>query len=146
MAVGIDKLYYYEIKNENTNSIVFKNFLINLFQKIPDSERQEYILIMDNLAAHGTKDIKNLVTKYKIKILYTVPYESCFNPIELSFRFIKNKIYRFLFENIDELKIEVDKILNIKEFENSLIKNYHETLAKYYEFIINNKNIDLNII
>jgi transposase len=32
------------------------------------------------------KKIKNLVKKYKIKVLFTVPYQSYFNPIELSFR------------------------------------------------------------
>lgn len=113
--------------------------LINKIQNISD-----YIFIMDNLRVHLSKEIKELVKLYKIKIIYTVPYESSFNPIELSFRFIKNKIYRHIYSNIKELQDDVEKIINTKEFEVSLKKNFAETLEKYQIYINNNININLN--
>ena len=142
LAVGVEKFFYYHITNKNTNTNIFKKFMIELINKIQNIS--DYIFIMDNLRVHLSKEIKELVKLYKIKIIYTVPYESSFNPIELSFRFIKNKIYRHIYSNIKELQDDVEKIINTKEFEVSLKKNFVETLEKYQIYINNNININLN--
>jgi transposase len=144
MVVGIDELYHYEINKSNTNSTIFKNILIDLFSKIKKEQQKEYILIMDNLACHRTKEIKDLLKKYNIKTLFTVPYESYFNPIELSFRYLKNKIYKNIFYDINKLKIKVEDIDESNEFEKLLSQNFAETLEIYMEYIKNNNNINLN--
>jgi transposase len=143
LAVGVNRLFYYAISNKNTNSKKFKNFLNELIKYINEKERNEYIVIMDNLTSHCTQEIKKFLEQNQIKALYTVPYESSFNPIELSFRFIKNKIYKNIYMNIKDLKIDIRKILNSDDFKKSLSKNFAETLENYLEFI--NKNIDLDL-
>ena len=105
---------------------------------------KNYVFIMDNLSVHLTDEIKNLVNRYNLKIVYTVPYESSYNPIELSFRFIKNKIYRHIYSNMNDLKNDVENIIESFEFQRSLKFNWAETLEKYLIFINNNINENLN--
>ena len=64
--------------------------MIELINKTPNIS--DCIFIMDNLRVHLSKEIKELVKLYKIKIIYTVPLKSSFNPIEFSFRFIKKNL------------------------------------------------------
>ena len=144
LAVGIDELYHYEINLENTNSIIFKNFLIQLFSKIKKEEEKNYILIKDNLASHRTIEVKNILKEYNIKTLLTVPYESSFNPIELAFRYIKNKTYKNIYSDIKKLKNDVEEIIKSSEFRNALSQNFRETLERYMEFINKNNNINLD--
>ena len=146
LAVGTESVFIHKITKLNTNKKIFENFMIELIESIIKKDVIEnYVFIMDNLRVHLTKEIKNLVNRYNIKILYTVPYESVYNPIELSFRFIKNKIYRHIYPNIQVLEKEVENIISSSEFENSLKKNWAETLEKYIVFINNNIDVNLNI-
>lgn len=142
LAVGIEKLFHYEITDSNTNKIIFKRFMNKLIDEIIDVKN--YVFIMDNLSVHLTDEIKNLVNRYNLKIVYTVPYESSYNPIELSFRFIKNKIYRHIYSNMNDLKNDVENIIESFEFQRSLKFNWAETLEKYLIFINNNINENLN--
>lgn len=142
LAVGIEKLFYYEITDSNTNQIIFKRFMNKLIDEI--IEVKNYVFIMDNLSVHLTDEIKRLVDRYNLKIVYTVPYESSYNPIELSFRFIKNKIYRHIYSNMNVLKTDVENIIKSLEFQQSLKYNWAETLEKYLIFINNNINENLN--
>lgn len=83
--------------------------------------------------------------KEKLKVLFTVPYQSCFNPIELCFRCIKNIIYKKIYLNIRSLKKDIIDILNRDKIKETLFKNFIETLLKYKSFIIKNQNVNLNI-
>lgn len=84
------------------------------------------------------------VYKEKLKILYTVPYESVFNPIELSFRHFKNITYKMIASKISIIKHKVESILHSKEYEDIIYKNFLETLNKYINYCKINENIDLN--
>ena len=144
LAVGTSKVFHYELTDLNTSGIVFKKFMIRLINKINDI--QNYFLIMDNLSVHLTNEIKTLVNKFNLKLIYTVPYESTFNPIELAFRFIKNKIYRHSYFTMNDMKNDIETIIKSIEFENSLEKNWAETMEKYLIFINNNNNVNLNTL
>ena len=56
--------------------------------------------------------------KYKIEILYNVPYESSFNPIEMVFRCIKSKVKRYKLNSFDKIKeAYMLAILDVKSFD-----------------------------
>jgi transposase len=98
---------------------------------------------MDNLSVHSCKNIIKIMKKNKLKVLYSVPYESFFNPIELAFRFIKNITYKKIYLNLRNLKNAVIEILASKNLGKSLFKNFVETLNKYMIFIEENNLIKL---
>ena len=60
-----------------------------------------------------------------------------FKPIELEFRFIKNKFNKKIFSYIEE-------ILQNKIIEKNLFKNFNEILFKYENYIEKNIKINLN--
>lgn len=144
-AIGTNKVIYYKLSNDNTNSKAFKSFFLNVINNINELDLNNTIFIMDNLSSHLTKEIKDIITSKKLKVLYTVPYESIFNPIELAFRGIKLITYKKVYKNISELKDEIIKIINCDKFNITLKKNFLETLEKYLLFIENNKDINLNL-
>ena len=82
----------------------------------------------------------------KIKGLTICPYKSDFNMIELTFRYIKNIIYKNVYNNLNDLKKDVVTILGTKNLKESLNLLYGETLKNYMIFIRNNININLNNI
>jgi hypothetical protein len=56
--------------------------------------------------------------------------------IELSFRFIKNNIYKKLFYSIEQVKKEFITIIESDELKISLILQFKETLQFYLKNII----------
>ena len=79
----------------NTNAKLFKEFLIDTISKLDKQTKSTKLFVMNYHVSHVGKEITDLVTKSKNKILYSVTYELCFNPIELSFRHIKGTISFF---------------------------------------------------
>ena len=145
LAVSKNKLINYHFTKLNTNTNLFKKFFLETISKLDEQTKSKTLFIMDNHISHVSKEITNLVIKKKIKILYCVPYESCFNPIELSFHYIKNIIYKNIFFNITTIKDKVISILGSTEFQKSLFKNYLETLRIYFHFLNENLNFNMNI-
>ena len=94
--------------------------------------------ILDNHSSHKTNELVEYNANNNINILFNSPYISFFNSIELSFRFIKKKIYSSVFSSSKSLGSKVIEILESLEFKNSLKNNYAITLneyIKYYDFI-----------
>ena len=145
LALSAHKVINYKFTKLNTDTKLFKNFFIETILKLDDNEKKNSLFVMDNHVSHIGKQITDLVLKYKLKILYCVPYESCFNAIELSFRFIKNKIYKNIYFNIKSIESDVKLIINSDKFEKSLYKNYLETLRTYLFYINKNKEFDMNM-
>lgn len=79
-----------------------------------------------------------------MKVVFNVPYLSKFNMIELCFRALKNKIYKNLHNNINDIKKEIKEYIEGKYLRDLLGKLYKETLNKYLNFIDNNFIINLN--
>ena len=146
LAIGIDKIINFKLTTKNTDSFLFKKFFNETIEKIPKEKLKSTIFVMDNLTSHLTNEIKNIIKKKALKVFYTVPYESLFNPIELSFRAIKNQTYKKLYNNINELSVDIKNIIKSDNFRKTLYKNFIETLSKYLIFIKKNNDIDLNTI
>lgn len=146
LAVSTNSVINYEITKDNINQNNFGNFLEKTIDKMEINELNNAIFIMDNLSVHCSKEVFDKMSKRNIKVLFTVPYESSFNAIELCFRYIKNKTYKKIYLNIKDLRKDVIKILENKSIEEVLFKNFIETLRKYLIFVEKNKFINLDKI
>ena len=65
LAVGIDQVVLYKITTENTNSIIFLEFLKTLNDKLKNNFGKKYLLIMDNLKSHKKKKLYNICLNQK---------------------------------------------------------------------------------
>ena len=93
--------YYH---NETVATKEFKEFLMELVKRIDKEVMKRTVIILDNASYHCTNEIEKFVTENKLKFLFTVPYKSEFNPIELCFNLMKNYIYNEEIKNITILK------------------------------------------
>ena len=146
LAVSVNKIVNYLMTKENTNKDIFYNFMSTTLEMLSEKEVKNSVFVMDNLSVHLCPNIKELMKNRKLKVLYTVPYESEFNPIELCFRYIKNFTYRKIYLKINELQKDVIEILKSERIKNSLFKNFNETLKKYYNFTKKNKDINFEFM
>ena len=69
-----------------------------------------------------------------------------FNSIELFFRSIKKTTYSKIYESINDLKDNINKIINNNKFNNTLLFNFKETLQDYLFYSDTYKNKNLNNI
>ena len=144
MGVSKNKIIHYELTYENTNSTTFLNFMKNLYDKLNEEEQKKTIFILDNLPAHLTGELFEYYKKKGIKILFNTPYLSKFNMIEYCFRSLKNITYKKNYRNINELKIDINILINDGYLERHLIKLFKETLENYLNYINEYKFINLN--
>ena len=140
LLVG-EEVVYFSINNENTNENNFLEFMDGCINALKEKEYNDYIIVMDNYSVHKTKKLIEYYKENKINILFNCPNASYFNSVELAFRSIKKVLYKKLFNDINEVEIEVEKILSDSNFKNTLIKNYKETLEQYLKFCEDNKYI-----
>lgn len=141
LIVSEKEVIYYKINEQSTNEENFLIFMQEAINTIKTKEIGPYIIIMDNLSVHKTPKLLKFYDDNKINILYNSPYCSYFNAVELSFRTIKNELYKKLFKEIDEVENEVNLILKREHFRNTLLANYKETLCQYENFCEINKYI-----
>lgn len=144
LAVTGEKVIYYKMQEENTTSENFKAFIEEMIEKINTEDIHNYVIILDNCTCHLTKELFNIYKNYKLKVLFNVPYLSNFNMVEKVFRLIKNKTYKLLYNNINELKNDVKKILGEEKTKESLKKLLKETIEEYINYIDKNENVNLN--
>ena len=78
---------------------------------------------MDNCTSHKTNEIIEFFLNEKINIIYTPPYQSIFNPIELAFRALKRKIYSKIYSDIEELMSDEKDFFKSKELKRTLLLN-----------------------
>ena len=135
LAVSVNRVINYTFTRENINKDNFLIFMEKTISKLNEDEIKTTVFIMDNLSVHLCENIKNLMKMKKLKVLYSVPYESKFNPIELSFRFIKNYTYKKIYFKIKDLEKDVKEILECNSINKALFKNFVETLNHYFNFI-----------
>ena len=144
MAVSNRKINHYLLTYENVNNKIFKKFIIDLAENMDENEQKASIIIMDNMASHLTSDMFEIYNKYKLKILFNVPYKSMWNMIELVFRTIKNITYKKLYNNIKYLENDINNIIKSGKIEESLFSLYQETLTHYSNFIDDYRYYNLN--
>ena len=145
MAVSDSKVFCYKLNNTSTSSKEFKIFLEDLIKKMSEDEKEKHILILDNLKSHLTIELFQVYFNNKMKILFNVPYKSCFNMIEKVFRHIKNITYKAIYSTKKELLKDLNRIINSEQLKQILKKLYRETLYIYKDFIKDNLNKNLNI-
>lgn len=92
MAISNKKILKYKLyKQQAINTDLYYLFLKELLTNITN----KYIL-MDNVAFHKSKRIKDLVEESGNKILFIPPYSPDFNPIEEVFGELKSYLRRFI--------------------------------------------------
>ena len=131
LAVTKEKILHFKFNKKNINSKLFKEFINEMIHKIEEDERKKYVIFFDNARIHKSKDLLNYYKHNSIKIVCNVPYESSFNMVELSFRFIKNNIYKKIYNGIEEITADVTSMLESEKLKNSLLLQYKETLEQY---------------
>lgn len=144
LVVSHNEVIHFKITNDNTNEQNFLIFMEELEEILSKKNKEKFVIVMDNLSVHKTKGIINFYKKHHLNIIFNCPYRSNFNAVELAFRIIKIKLYNNLYENIEEVALEVDKILKDKNLEKSLSKNFLDTIQEYLKFYYENNNINLN--
>jgi len=70
------------------NTDLFLDFLNNLY--IPEAS----VILLDNVAFHHSKRVKNWALSRNIELLYVPPYSPWFNPIEGIFSIVKRSFYK----------------------------------------------------
>ena len=144
LAVGIDRIFYYSLNKDNTNSIIFLDFLKELVKIIKKDKDKRFLLIMDNLSCHKKEGVIKYLIDSKVNVAFNARYMSIFNAVELAFRAIKRQIYSNIYNSIDEIKQDIIKYLEGDEIKKTLIGNYCETIAQYISYIERNNSINLN--
>ena len=92
---------------------------------------------MDNASFYVGHEVIDFFKEKQIKGLTISPYRSFFNMAEFIFRYLKNIIYKNLYNNMESLKKDVNKILKSENLEITLKNWYRETLQQYVLFIQN---------
>ena len=106
-----------------------------LVNNMSQDEKNRTIFILDNLKSHYTLELFEFYYNNHLKILFTVPYNSPFNMVEICFRYIKNIIYKKIYSSKSELLKDIKNILEGKVIYKSLDKLFKETLNKYKKFV-----------
>ncbi len=111
MAVGIDRVFHYSIDAGSNDSNKFWNFVNVVLSNMELIEEYKVklnlgkvLLFLDNASIHYGHEKRKRIVLYSFEILYNVPYESNFNPIERVFRTIKSRIKRDLYSDVNEVK------------------------------------------
>ena len=143
LCVSNSKVITKKFTKNPVDSKVFIEFLNDLFKELSEEEKTKTIIVMDNATFHISRDVVNFFKNNKLKGLTICPYRSSFNMIELTFRYVKNIIYKNVYSNLNDLQEDVIKILESKKLKMTLINLYKETLQKYKIFI--DKNIDYKL-
>ena len=144
LAFGKNQVYHYEILQENCSSDTFFNFLENLEKKLENGENKKYLYILDNCTIHKTEKIISYLIKKKNNTIFTVPYKSIFNCVELSFRAIKQITYKNIYDNIESVNKDVINYLNSDGIKQTLLYNYCETINRYISYVEKNSDMNLN--
>ena len=146
MAITKDKVYHYQLNSENTTSKNYLVFLESLYEKYSKESAKKFIIILDNLKLHKTKDVISFCSEKKINLIFNIPYQSPFNTIELCFRSIKKIVYSNLYESLNELQKDIETIINDNKFKKTLLFNFKETLKEYLAFSDKYKDYNFNNI
>ena len=88
MSILPNKVVSYKMQERPFNSETFYTYIENLVLNLPQSVK---VLLMDNVAFHKTRRLKNLLESHNLLLLYIPPYSPRCNPIEEVFSLIKRR-------------------------------------------------------
>jgi transposase len=75
----------------STNGTVFETYLEEVL--LPTLKRGQ-VVVMDNLSAHKTERVRELIEGNGCELIYLPPYSPDFNPIEQAFSKVKGLVRR----------------------------------------------------
>lgn len=141
LAIDRKEIIYGEYyHNETITTEEFKEFIKELIKRIDKETIKKTVFILDNASYHCTNSIEKFANENKLKFLFTVPYKSEFNPIELCFNLMKNYIYNEEIKNIAILKKRIAELIEDEKVNQNIPKIYQHTLNSYVNFISDNCN------
>lgn len=146
LASSKDKIIHQKFLKKSIDTKTFIEFLNELIEQINEDERKKIIIAMDNASFHVGHEVIDFFKEKKIKGLTISPYRSFFNMAEFIFRYLKNIIYKNVYNNMENLKKDVNSILKSENLKNSLKNLFRETLQQYVLFIQKHENFDLSNI
>ena len=146
LASSKDKIIHQKFLKNSIDTKVLIEFLNELIEQINEDERNKIIIVMDNASFHVGHEVIDFFKEKQIKGLTISPYRSFFNMAEFIFRYLKNIIYKNVYNNMESLKKDVNKILKSENLKNTLKNLFRETLQQYVLFIQNHENFDLSNI
>ncbi len=134
--VSIEKIQKICRKEDNNNSRKIRNekrsrLLNNLsnpqINEINSKEKRINI-ILDNAKIHHAKIVEKTCEILNINLIFLQPYCPDLNPIEDVWRKIKSKVYKSIYDNINELieifKGEFYKIVDLTSFYTNWVNEY----------------------
>ena len=98
-AISDNDIEALAISKQNTNKIVFLNFLEILVKSLLDkysNQKNKLILWCDGAKYHLVKDVHDYLAKKGIIMIQNIPYTPEFSAIEIYIDWVKNKIRRML--------------------------------------------------
>lgn len=128
MAISSDDVLDFTISQKPYNSIKFLQFIESLIPKLPPTTK--YILL-DNVAFHRSKALKDLVEKSDLELLFIPPYSPQYNPIEEVFADVKRHFRRSMI--IEQCVIDQairDAITYLKNNRTTITRHYLSTEQK----------------
>ena len=146
LAVSNQKIIRKAFYKNSIDTKFFIEFLKGIINPMTEEEIRKTIIIMDNATFHISNEVIQFFKNQKLKGLTICPYRSSFNMSELVFRYVKNIIYKNVYNKMEELKEDVINILNSENLQKSLVNLYKETLQQYLIFIQNHNATDLSKI
>ncbi|KAF7693656.1 hypothetical protein CDIK_2212 [Cucumispora dikerogammari] len=84
-AKNIQGILHYETKQFAYNLLLFKQFLINLFEILSSQNKTNAIFIMDNVRFHKSNEIKEIFVNSGYECFYLPPYFLFLNSIKNMF-------------------------------------------------------------
>ena len=90
MAVSSRRIEHIQLSKDNTNSVVFIDFINRLILSLDNSISR--VFIMDNVSFHKNKKVEHLINSYGHRLLFTPPYSPDTNPIENAFSVLKHRV------------------------------------------------------
>lgn len=144
LAVSNQKIIRKAFYKNSIDTKFFVEFLKGIINPMAEEEIRKTIIIMDNATFHISNEVVQFFKKQKLKGLTICPYRSSFNMSELVFRYVKNIIYKNVYNKMEELKKDVINILNSENLQKSLVNLYKETLQQYLLFVHNYNSVDLS--
>ena len=97
IALTTNGIIHYDINDENTNTELFKEFLIKVIDKLKE---KNYVFIFDNIRFHQNKELLNLISNNGHQYIFTPKYSPDLNPIENVNGIIKQTIDKLIINDI----------------------------------------------
>ena len=104
MSITDDNTVYYEIVENTLDSKGFIEYFKSLVSEVLIKSRTDssynlnnVYFYLDNCPIHKSKESIDYFKKENLQVIFGVPYNSKFNPIELTFGNIKRKFYNYFF-------------------------------------------------